>query len=278
MSLYSELQDVFVGELSADEQQELAKFAACMLKAKRKKDAKMSAALVKQASDEIYDLDDYDRVISLLAYLRSVPDLQKEASWKRAADYALKGAAITSALAPLAMTAYKAKREASALEKSFKEIIQEHPVLGAAANLPMTRRYFDALVSFAPPVAMNSLVAGNVIARMHRLGPAMMDINMVKELVSTNKAHQEASEKATSGRKPLVSGVADAVTGVAAAFGHKPGDTEMSVRTDRLDSENKHMSAAKQHVELKQWLKKHEAEKAMDAAMVSNAKAQLKTK
>lgn len=269
MKLYDELSAIFVGPLSTDEQQDLAKFASCMLTAKKKRNTKAALALIKSASDDIHDLEDYDRVFSLLAYLRSVPEMTKEAAWKSSADTVLKGLAVTSGVATLAMPAYKAYRNKADLDKSFKQVIQEHPTLGAAANLPMTKRYFDALVAFAPPIAKNSLVAGNVLSRMHRLGPAMMDINMVKELVSTNKAHQEAVSKMPGLTLADLKGAASEISG---AFPKPVADS------DRYSAENTTLAAKKQNIELRQWHSKAEAEAALNKKMAENARSFLKNK
>ena len=184
-----------MGELTAQEHAELAKFASALIRAKHDKAATKASALVKQAAERVYDPEDFEHVAGLCVYLSKYA-ANAGFNWSKASDYVLKGGLLASALAPIITPIIQAHKRASKHESTFKEIVKEHPSLGGN-NIAVTKRHFDVLKTFAPDIASNSLVAGNVLHRMHRLGPGMMDINQVKELASTQAQLQSGTGKDT---------------------------------------------------------------------------------
>ncbi len=197
-SLYQELKDSFVGELTVEDQQELAKFASALMQAKASDDAARTDHLVKQAAAEVSDLEDFSKLAHAFLHLEKTA---KTGKMSNALEYGLKGALLMSAVAPLASQLYNSRKASSAYKKSYNEVLQEHPNLSNGTALDQTKRNFEALKQFSPDVAKNSLVAGNVLQRMHRAGPALMDINMVKELSEGQKniSQYRDSGKGTSG-------------------------------------------------------------------------------
>lgn len=186
-SLYKEFKDVFVGDLSQEETQELAKFASALVRAKATRDLQHTDLLVKSAAAEVVDFQDFYNVSNLFVAMSKTAEAEGKKGWGKALDYGLKGAMLTSVIAPLAMQAYGMFKNKKAYQDSFGTIMREHPNLANGTSRTMTARNFDAIKQFAPDIAKNSLVAGNVLQRMHRAGTQHMDINVIKELANSQK-------------------------------------------------------------------------------------------
>ena len=70
--------------------------------------------------------------------------------------------------------------------------MRDHPELKNDSNVP---QYFQAIADFAPNIAENPLVAGNILMQMHRVGPAMVTPSLIKELVEMQvKTTQKPAE------------------------------------------------------------------------------------
>lgn len=186
-SLYKEFKDVFVGDLTQEETQELAKFASALVRAKATRDLQHTDLLVKSAAAEVVDFQDFYNVSNLFVAMSKTAEAEGKKGWGKALDYGLKGAMLTSVIAPLAMQAYGMFKNKKAYQDSFGTIMREHPNLANGTSRTMTARNFDAIKQFAPDIAKNSLVAGNVLQRMHRAGTQHMDINVIKELANSQK-------------------------------------------------------------------------------------------
>ena len=199
MKLYDTFKDVYVGELSDSEEQELAKFASALVRAKAAANAEAAQDLVKQASEEIYDFDDFRHVANLCMFVKEAARKDGRSKMETAINIATVGGLLTSAFAPLAMRAYNKYSTNKAFDKSFQEIVRERPSLAQPSSIEQTRRNFGVIKSFSPDVAKNSLVSGNVLERMHRLGPAYMDINAVKEMANTQKFVTDHTSKGMPG-------------------------------------------------------------------------------
>jgi len=249
MKLYDTLKDVFVGELTPDEQQDLAKFASSLLTAKRKRDGVATSGLLKQASEEIHDMWDFDRTAHLLLHLTKTA-ATTPTNWDKASDYALKGGMLLAATAPLIMAATNAIRKNMKFDQSFHEVIRERPML-AGEHMHQTRRHFDALKTFAPDVAQNSLVAGNVLHRMHRLGPEWMDVNVIKELSNTQKFisdhHKATSERNQGG---ALKSVGDTVKTIGEVFKPKEVVDPIIGTIAEIENDNKLLRVQKEQREL----------------------------
>jgi len=235
MRLFDIFKDVYVGELTTQEQGELAKFASALLQAKYTKSASAASAIIKQAAERIHDPEDYEHIANLCLYLsKHAASINRSGfDWQKASDYVLKGGVLASALAPILGPVIQRHRQARKHDAAFKEVVREHPSLGGNA-LATTKRHFDVLKTFAPDVASNSLVAGNVLHRMHRLGPGMMDVNQVKELASTQSQLKGVGSSADSLRS-----VGDLLKTVGE--GIKPGDPQKAL-TDSTAAENKFLA------------------------------------
>lgn len=79
---------------------------------------------------------------------------------------------------------------------SARSIKDDHPHLFTDKNIDNTRRYFSMIKTYAPSVAANPLVAGNILNRMHSLGPTVADVNQIKELAEAERAIMNLKEQA----------------------------------------------------------------------------------
>ena len=204
MNLYETFKDSLVGELSPSEQQELAKFASALTAARG---TETEEVIVKEAMNGMVDPEDFVKVAHLVAIAQGQ---EKTASMK---DNIIAGSSLAAglaAIAPLAIQAVKKMQSRSAQNAALQHAMQQHPMLGEEANAMQTRQNFQVLRSFAPDVAASKPVAANALVRMHRMGPAAADINMVKELASTQK---EISGKQNT-RNDYSSGIKDIGRGV----------------------------------------------------------------
>ena len=197
MKLYDEFKDSLVGELNNEEIRELAKFAAALSTVKRKRDAEAVSGLLKEAAAEITDVDDFYYVGNLMGFLeKNAAEGGKQGfDLGRAAQMVGPAMAAATAIAPLAARLYGGMQAKSRLKKTLMDVQSDHPSLFSPAKVEQTKRNFGVIKDFAPHIAQNSLVAGNVLARMDEYGPRAMDINTVKEMAETQKAVHEGRGK-----------------------------------------------------------------------------------
>lgn len=189
MRLYDEFKDSLVGELNNEEIRELAKFAAALSTGKRRRDAEAVQGLMKQAAAEITDVDDYYYVENLMHFLEknAAAGGKKGFDWGKAGRIATIGLTTAAAVAPLAQQLYRSHQAKKKYQASLMGIRKDHPDLFSPTKVEQTQRNYGVLKDFAPQIAQNSLVAGNVLKRMEEYGPRAMDINVVKEMANTQK-------------------------------------------------------------------------------------------
>jgi len=96
----------------------------------------------------------------------------------------LSAAGLGIAAAPFIAHAVKERRRKSQIRNSFQQVLREHPHL---QQDPHIHRYFHAVANFAPSVAANPLLAGNVLNSMHQIGPAAVTPRAIGELMSVDK-------------------------------------------------------------------------------------------
>jgi hypothetical protein len=191
MNLYETFKDSLVGDLTSAEQQELAKFASALTAARG---TDREDVMVKEAMSGMCDPEDFVKVAHLVAIIEGQ---QKTASTYHKVMGASAVAGALASLAPLAIQAVKKIQGNAAQDAALQHAMREHPMLGEEANAMQTRQNFQVLRSFAPDVAASKPVAANALVRMHRMGPAAADINMVKELASTQKEIRGKSNSST---------------------------------------------------------------------------------
>jgi len=230
-NLYETFKDCLVGDLSAAEHQDLAKFAAALTTARG---TGQQDVLVKEAMSGMCDPEDFVKVAHLVAIVTS----HEKTAAMSTSEKIMAGTAVAGALAglaPLAIQAVNAIRGRKSHEAAMQHAMQQHPMLGEEANAMQTRQNFQVLRSFAPDVAASKPVAANALVRMHRMGPAAADINMVKELATTQKEISDRNKYRPDVRQNLKD-VASSVDQLGAAY-----NTIQTNRTDRANAETKQM-------------------------------------
>jgi len=85
---------------------------------------------------------------------------------------------------PLLMSGLESLTRRYGLSRSLDKIMKEHPEL---RNDPNAGRYFQAIADFAPSVATNPLLAGNVMRQLHQIGPAALTPAMIKDLLGVQE-------------------------------------------------------------------------------------------
>lgn len=187
-NLFDDLADVCCPDLTREEHVELAKFATDFRQAAKAQSSEDMGELIKEAFSDVTCDDEFDKLDAWCYYIEKYAagfDLAKTR------DMVMIGGAGAAALGALGRVLGKAndkRKHEAALRSSLSTIKSEHPHLFEASDVQNTGRYFDMLRTFAPSVAVKPAVAGNVLNRYHRLGPAAMDTNTIRELASTESS------------------------------------------------------------------------------------------
>lgn len=165
-------------EFTPEEQSEIGSFAAEVMKlAASGKDEEL-VGLFKREFEGI-DEETFDRVNRYLDFLT---EFEKDAQGNPTAILAHVLAPLSLALAatPLIGQAVGAISRSVALKASLRKALEQHPELKNDPNIQM---YFRAIADFAPDVAKNPIVLGNVLSQMHRVGPSLLTPQLIGELL-----------------------------------------------------------------------------------------------
>jgi len=202
--LYGEL------EFTKDEQAEIADFVAGLVKYAHTKDEREWKTLVGRHFDYVQEetlvkIAHYCEYLSVIEgeedpRIRKVLDgdeMDKEAqplpgvaaakrggimSW--IGSGALPAAGVAAVSLPLIMSGLESLGRTRKLKKSLQKIMRDHPELRNDSN---AGRYFQAISDFAPSVASNPLLAGNVMKQLHQIGPAALTPAMIKDLLGVQE-------------------------------------------------------------------------------------------
>ncbi len=88
--------------------------------------------------------------------------------------------AVSGVAVPVIAAGVKAMTQSGNLKTSLERLLRQHPEL---RNDPNVGHYFQILTTFAPHVAQNPILAGNLLKRWHETGPDLITPNMIKELL-----------------------------------------------------------------------------------------------
>ena len=88
--------------------------------------------------------------------------------------------ALSGVAAPVIASGVKAITQSGNLKNSLTRLLRQHPEL---RNDPNVAHYFQILTTFAPHVAQNPVLAGNLMKRWHETGPDLITPPMIKELL-----------------------------------------------------------------------------------------------
>lgn len=203
--MLSESYAALFGELTSEETEKVAAFHADFLDSSEAG----QASLIKEAMEDLLQDEGYfDRFYGMLSDAGSFGDveekeaiaqllplikeagvaLDKEAAFPDEEPYkdskGMKGwvgpAIATAAIAPFIARMARSAGRRNKIKSSAQGIFNEHPELRSDPN---SERYFGAISDFAPDVAANPLVAGNVMKAMHQIGPGSVTPKVLKELL-----------------------------------------------------------------------------------------------
>ena len=194
MSILNDYSGVYGGFLTADERKELGKFASDLLQAKVSKDSTKIEALLKEASETLtQNYEDFEAFVGLVGWLEKHAAQAKDK--KNTLTNILTAIQATMALAPAAYIGAKWVGRKMELNKSKAKILADNPALQGE---PRFNEYFDMIASFAPEVAKQPILAGNVIENLRRLGPAAVTPQMINDLLGLQGRLSPSTQEAVS--------------------------------------------------------------------------------
>lgn len=100
--------------------------------------------------------------------------------WSKYYMPTMAGIGMATVTAPVIASGIKAMTQSGNLKNSLGRLLKQHPEL---RNDPNVAHYFQILTTFAPHVAQNPILAGNLLKRWHETGPDLITPNMIKELL-----------------------------------------------------------------------------------------------
>lgn len=177
-------------EFTDAEKAEIGTFAAEVTKLAVADD---EAGLVELLKREFGGIDEetFSRINRFTEYIST---FDKEAQGMQMAAKIMAPLAIALAATPLLGHAMSAITTRFTHRAALKKAIELHPELKDDPNVPM---YFQAIASFAPKIAENALMVGNLLAQMHRIGPSAMTPQLLSDLIGMQaKVKPGAAEKA----------------------------------------------------------------------------------
>lgn len=188
-------------EFTPEEQAEIGSFAAEVMKlAASGRDEDLVGLFGREFGD--IDEETFDRINRYMDFLT---EFEKGAAAAPTAILAHVLAPLSIALAatPLISQATGAIARSFALKASLRKALEQHPELKNDPNVPM---YFRAIADFAPDIAKNPLVVGNVLSQMHRIGPSLLTPQLIGELLGMqSKIPSKATEAAGAMAKDIMS-------------------------------------------------------------------------
>jgi hypothetical protein len=179
-------------EFTPEEQTEIGAFAAEVMKLAASGRDEDLVGLFKREFEGI-DETTFDRINRYMDFLS---EFEKDAAGNPTAILAHILAPLSLALAatPLISQAVGAISRSFSLKASLKKAMEMHPELKSDQNIPM---YFRAIADFAPDMAKNPIVVGNILSQMHRIGPSLLTPQLINELVGMQaKIPSKATEAA----------------------------------------------------------------------------------
>jgi len=167
-------------EFTPAEQQELGRFTSGLVKV-----ATMGneADLVQFFRKEFAGIDEtaYDRINGMVDFMSSQ---EKDAQIGPIIGSILAPLSLGLAAAPFLASGIKSLLQNRDLRRSLEQIYMQHPELKKDPNVPA---YFQAISDFAPDIAKNAVIAGNLLSQWHMAGPMMATPQIIKELTEIQK-------------------------------------------------------------------------------------------
>lgn len=171
-------------EFTPEEEEELGRFAARLMKLAMTNDEDGMVQLYAEEFGSV-DAESFGRINNYLEWLELEEEKTAQYTGAIAKTMGHIGRVIgplslALAAAPLVGHGLKALTKSTDLKRSLKRIYEMNPSL---KDDPNVKHYFQAIADFAPDIAKNPLVAGNVIMQMHRVGPGFVTPQLIRELI-----------------------------------------------------------------------------------------------
>lgn len=149
--------------------------------------------VINYASDH-GDLTEKEAIANLMPLLKVAgAAIDKEAAfpgdpeYKSSGSMGLMGPAVAAAAAaPFISRMMRSSARRGKIQDSASEIYKGHPEL---RDDPHSKNYFGAISDFAPDIAANPMIAGNVMKAMHQIGPGSVTPKMLKELLEVQEQY-----------------------------------------------------------------------------------------
>lgn len=188
-------------EFTPAEEAEIGRFCARLMKV-----ANDEAAMTRLFREEFGDADEstFRRMNDYLEFIEAHEKEAQNPGIGPAMAHIMAPLSLALAATPLLGSLAKSIAGAGSQKRSLAKIYQMHPELKSDPNVPM---YYQAIADFAPEVAKNPLVAGNVIIQMHRVGPSWVTPQLIRELIGIQTAGElrEGKDKQlASMQKPML--------------------------------------------------------------------------
>lgn len=202
MRIFEDYSFVYGGFLTESEKAELGKFAAQLLDAKTSGNKQRVGDIVKSAAAAIDNYEDFEAVVGLFDWLEK--EAETSPAYKKMSPTlgnVLAAATAAFALAPAVTSLARHSKRQKAFAASFEQILKDYPNLKADPNTP---RYFKLITDFAPEVASNPLVAGNVMDTFRKMGPASITPTVINELLGLQgRINTNSTDVANTISQPL---------------------------------------------------------------------------
>ena len=180
---------------------------------------------------------------------------------------------------PVVKAGIDALRQPGQLRSSLKAVLQQHPEL---RNDPNTGQYFHLLTTFAPSIAANPLMAGQMLKRFHEAGPSLFsNTETLRNLVGIEGTISQVGKPAQDQVNTMASGMMTMANILAKQeeFAHRKMEHEVgkeqfsivqglkALEGEKADAANKarHISElGKQHAAVMQGAAKERSQEEQD--------------
>lgn len=188
-------------DFTSDEEADIGRFAARMMKLASVDD---QDGIVRLFREEFGDIDEetFERLNGYTEWM----EIQDKNAAAGGGSGALFWPSLIAALSlGLAATPHLERGVASIsrgfeLKKSLRTILSDHPEL---RNDPNVNKYFQAIVDFAPDIAKNPTVTGNLIGEMHRMGPGALTWQTLRDLIGMQAGMPQPTTGVSEMAEPL---------------------------------------------------------------------------
>jgi hypothetical protein len=173
------------------EQQELGRFTAELVKVATTGTEDELVQFFRKEFEGI-DQETFDRINGMVDFLSTQ---EKNAQIGATIGAIMAPIALGLTAAPMLISGVKSLLQNRELKNSLELIYKQHPELKRDPNVPA---YFQAISDFAPAIAKNPVIAGNLLAQWHAAGPMMATPQIIKELTEVQKNVGGMSPASTS--------------------------------------------------------------------------------